>query len=156
MTFTPSHTEFLAIPSRDAAIADYVETKKALAALQQLEREKRATLYTTLFPGNVDTTETLDLGNGFKLKATGSLNYRLTFSTKDDGDKPLQNALDAIEKTGNEGAFIADRLVRWKPELSVSEYKKLETASPIKALIDSVLTITPGSPTLELVLPKDK
>jgi hypothetical protein len=152
---TPTIADFNAIPSRDAAIADWHNTKAALKALTELEREKRAVLYTNLFPGNVDTTATIDLGApGYKLKATGSLNYKLQFSTKEDGRKALDEALDRISKTGNEGAFLVDRLVQWKPELSVGEYKKLDSDGEIKKIIDAVLTITPGSPTLEFVTPK--
>lgn len=154
MTYTPDMAAFNALPSRDHAIADWNATKAALKTLIELEREKRAVLYTSLFPGNVDTTETLELPNGYKFKGKGSLNYKLQFSTKEDGQKALDEALDKIEKTGNEGPFIAERLVKWKPELSVSEYKALASDSPIKKIIDSVLTITPGSPELELVSPK--
>lgn len=158
MTITINAAEnmevFNAIPSRDHAIIDWQNTKNALKALIELEREKRATLYKNLFPNNVDTTETVDLPNGYKFKAKGTLNYKLEFSTKEDGAKNLDAAIDAIEKIGNEGTFIAERLVKWKPELSVSEYKALAADSPIKKIIDGVLTITPGSPELELVPPK--
>jgi hypothetical protein len=154
MPITNTAAEFAAITNRDAAIADWVATKAEFNRLQQLEREKRALLYQTLFPGNVDTTETIDLGGDFKFKATGTLNYKLKFSKKENGADDLNAALDAIEKTGNEGTFIAERLVTWSPELAVGEYKKLAADSPIKAAIDAVLTITPGSPTLELVKPK--
>lgn len=145
---------FNAIRTREAAIIDWQNTKKAFNTLQQLEREKRAALYKGLFPNNVDTTETLELADGWQFKAKGALNYKLEFSTKENGDAKLNTALDEIEKTGNEGSFIAERLVKWKPELSVSEYKALSADSPIKKIIDRVLTITPGSPELELVPPK--
>lgn len=154
MPFTNDEAAFRAIPDRNAAINDWLETKAEFTRLQALERAKRAVLYQTLAPGNVDTTETVDLGGDYKLKLTGSLNYKLQYSQKENGDAALNAAIDAIEKAGNEGPFIADRLIKWTPELAVGEYKKLDPNGKIKPLIDAVLTITPGSPTLEFVKPK--
>lgn len=156
MQFTQTIEDFNSIQTRDQAIADWKATKAEFNRLQQLEREKRAALYKGLFPNNIDTTETIELGGGYLFKATGSLNYKLAFSKKENGDAALNAVLDQIEKTGNEGAFLAERLVTWEPSLAVGEYKKLAADSPIKRLLDTVLTITPGSPTLELVEPKTK
>jgi hypothetical protein len=83
------------------------------------------------------------------------LNYKL--ATKDEA---LDKALDGVEKMGEKGKLIAERLVKFDPRLSVSEYRALDpkdkTDAAIKKLIDSVLTITPGSPQLEIIAPKSK
>jgi hypothetical protein len=50
------------------------------------------------------------------------------------------------------GVELAQRLVNWKPELSVSEYKKLPDAA--RVIIDNVLTIKPATPTIEVKVAK--
>lgn len=69
-------------------------------------------------------------------------NYRL--ANKDDVDE----ALNKLENLGNEGVFIAERIVKWKPELSLSEYRDL--APQYKTIIDEVLTITPATPSVKI------
>lgn len=47
-----------------------------------------------------------------------------------------------------------DDVIRWKPELAVTVYRNL-TADQIH-LVDQCLEIKPGSPSLDLVAPKEK
>jgi hypothetical protein len=56
-------------------------------------------------------------------------------------------------------AAIAERIVKWKPDLSVSEYETLaasenETDIKAKTLIDAILTVKPASPQLTFEPPK--
>ncbi len=66
------------------------------------------------------------------------------------------DAIEALEIGG--GSLLANRLIKWKPELVASEYEKLnpefELDIKAKALIDSILTIKPASPQLTLEEPK--
>jgi hypothetical protein len=105
------------------------------------------------FAPSKEGTNNFDLGNGYKLKIVTGTNYKL-----DDNEK-VQGILDQIERIGNKGAFIAERLIGWTPRLSVSEYKKLgetddASETKIKELIDTVISTSPASPTVEIVTPK--
>lgn len=138
--------------NRDALIMKWQDSVKALAAAKEAEAELRKTVLTECFDFDKDDregTENVELGKGFKLKAVFKLNRRLN-----NKDEAVDKVLSKIEKSGAEGEFIADRLVKWKPELALSEYKKLP--EKFKKLIDGVLTATPGTPSLELVEPKSK
>lgn len=115
-------------------------------AANEKERQLRAEVI-KLFSERADDAmasgvENVATGIG-TLKITHKLNYNL--GNADLVDK----ALDAIEKSQEGGNVIAERLVKWKPELSVREYKLLTPKQ--KALIDAVLTITPGAASIEIV-----
>lgn len=87
--------------------------------------------------------ENVDTGMG-KIKITHKLEYKFTGVPNDR----IDTMLDAIEKSQEGGNVIAERLVIWKPELSVSEYKRLMPQQ--KALVDAILTIKPASKSIEL------
>lgn len=140
---------------RDNNILAWQNAAKQLDAIKTLEMELRNKVFGDNFPDANVGTNNLDLGMGYKLKGVRKLNYNLA-----NGEGQTEKALDEISKLGNEGVFIAERLVGWTPKLSLTEYNKLEGSNPthkrIKAIIDSVLTITDGAPTLEVVPPKGK
>jgi len=138
--------------NRDNKILAWQEAVKTIAAAKDAEAALRKEVLKECFNFESDEregTENVELGNGYKLKAVFKLNRRL-----DNKDEGVDKALTKIEKSGPEGQFVADRLVKWKPELSLSEYKKLP--DKFKKLIDEVLTASPGTPSLELVEPKAK
>lgn len=120
------------------------------------EMALRKELMAMAFPTAVEGTNNFDLGHGYTLKGVKKLTYDL--NNKADAGYPTDKAYDEIVALGNEGAFLAERLIVYKPELSVSEYKKLDPNNPthvqIKAIIDEVLTIKDASPTLEVATPK--
>lgn len=118
--------------------------RKEIKKWQAAEREFRMAIVNAKFPDADEGTHTVELVDGYKLKVNVRMNYNL------DKDK-VEVALDAIEKTGNEGTFIAERLVRFKPELSLSEYRNL--APQYRNLINEALTIKRAIPDLELVEP---
>lgn len=138
--------------NRDELLTAWKEAKAALDRYKALESEHRKSVVETFSqdakPGH-SGTENVDVGWGYKLKIVHGLTYKL--DNANDGEK-LDKVLDQIEKSMEGGNIIAERLVKWKPELSVSEYKLLSPAN--KALIDSVLTITDATPTVTLVAPK--
>lgn len=144
------------ITARDQLVMQWEQAKKASDNAIALERTLRTQVVDLCFPADTRKvgTNNLDLGRGVKLKAVTGLRYTLD---KADDAARTNAAVDAIEQTGNEGEFIAERLVKWKPELSVSEYKKLDMTNPthkrIKDIIDGVLTITPESAQVEIIYP---
>ncbi len=140
-----------ATKTNDQLIGEWEAAAKQLAHFKALEATARKAMVDRMFPNNagLSGTKNADLANGYKLKAVFKLNYSL--NNKDDA---VDKALSKIEKTGPEGQFVANRLVKWKPELSVSEYNELEPK--FKKIIDEVLKISDGTPSVEIVAPKEK
>ena len=125
--------------------------KKALKAAQALESSLRSEVLQELydFGGESDLregTENLELGNGYKLKAVFKVSRKL-----ENKNGETQAAVNTIAGMEN-GLIYAERLVKWTPELSVSEYKKLP--DNIRAVIDECVTSKAATPSLEIVEPK--
>lgn len=131
------------------------------------ENTKRLEVFGLLFDKPTRGTNRFDFGNGYKVKLTYQLTYKLGDKELVDpvlGEKvpietQVEGTLDAIRALGPEAALLADRLVKWEPKLSETEYYKLREDIPIEAevkkLIESILTITPpGSPQLAIEEPK--
>ena len=139
--------------NRDAKILAWEAAVKALAAAKDAEAALRKEVLAEAFAFDPEAlregTENFELGNGYKLKAVFKISRNLN-----NENEAVDKVLSKIEKTGPEGAFIAERLVKWKPELSVSEYKKLP--EKFKKLFDEVVTSKESMPSLELVAPKSK
>lgn len=126
--------------------------KKALGAAKALEASLRQEVLKDFydFGGEADLregTENLELGNGYKLKATFKLSRKL-----ENKNGETYKALFAIAENFEGGKLYAERLVKWSPDLSVSEYKKLP--ADIRAVIDECLTSKAATPSLEIVEPK--
>ena len=139
--------------NRDAKILAWEESVKALAAAKEAEAALRREALAEAFQFDPEAlregTENFELGNGYKLKAVFKISRNLN-----NENEAVDKVLSKIEKTGPEGVFIAERLVKWKPELSVTEYKKLP--EKFKKMIDEVVTSKEATPSLELVAPKSK
>lgn len=137
--------------NRDDLLLNWKNAKDALETAKAVELALRQQVIDVEFSGHKEEgTETHNLGEGWKVKAVFKLNYTVDKETIDD-------ALTAIEETGPEGKFIAGRLIKFKPELAVSEYRLLCDEHPeFKRIVDAALTIKPGTPSLELVPPKAK
>jgi hypothetical protein len=139
---------------KDKVLLEWQAAKQAMDITKGREMSLRLAVFELLVPNPIEGMNTVALGNGYELKAEHNFNYKL-------GEKAeVEAALDEIEACGTEGKFIAERLVKWKAEPSVTEYRKLDTESAnhrqIKTIIDRVLTIKPGTPALEIKAPKGK
>jgi hypothetical protein len=131
-------------------LKDAVETAKAA------EMDLRKYIVSRAFPNKTEGANIKELGAGYSLKAGIKYNYNL-----DPDNKKVQEALDRIRKIGNEGTFIADRIVSWKPTFVLTEYRALledksETATQILGIVHDILTITEAAPSLEIKSPKVK
>ena len=131
---------------RMAVLDAWIAAKRAFLDAQTKERELRAEVL-ALFSDRMNDSmasgvENVDTGIG-KLKVTHKLEYKLDA----DNDK-VDAMLDKIEKSQEGGNVIAERLVVWKPEISVREYKLLAPAQ--KAVVDTILTIKQASKSVEL------
>ena len=138
--------------TKEQTMQEWIDAEKALKAAKDTEMELRKKVI-SLFPdleAKEEGTVYTDLANGWRLKAVKKQNYNL----KGDIEKALNNYENAAGTPEEKGRreVITERLVKWKPELSISEYR--EADKELLKVLESVLTITPGSPALELVAPK--
>jgi hypothetical protein len=142
---------------RDAVLLNWQEAKLALEKAKVAEMDWRKYIVKRAFPNPEEGTNTAELGNGYELKAVIKYNYKL-----DADNEKIERGLDEIRKTGNQGAFIADRLVSWTPNFLVTEYRNLqaqaddgsEEAKKMLNIVNSFLTIDEGAPTLNIKEPK--
>ncbi len=134
--------------SRDELLLRWAKLKTELEKVKTLEMELRKYIVKSMFPNSKEGTNNLELGNGYKLKVDIKYNYKI------DNEK-IDGVLEEIAKTGNEGHVIAERLIKWAPSLSLTEYRNIINKD-IKKKIDSILTITDGAPTLSIIEPKTK
>ena len=138
-------------------IAQHDAAKAVLEAAKNSEMEARLMVGNYAFPvsGRKEGVNNLELDDGRVVKLGHKLNYKL----KGDNDaiEKVEEACDAI---GNEGSFLVERIITWEAKFSKSEYNKLDEANPthvkVKKLIDGVLEISNGTPSLEVKEPKAK
>jgi len=142
---------------RDALLMEWDKLKKAVETAKAAEMEMRKFIVKKAFPEAKEGMNTQELGNGYQLKAGVKLNYNLVDNTT------VEKCLDDISKIGNQGPFIADRLVGWTPRFLLTEYRKLqdeaetsEEAKQIIKIVNEMLVITQAAPTLEIKEPKKK
>lgn len=150
------------IPQRDAKIKAWLNAKDALAVAKDAEMALRNEVTEMLFENPTKGTQRYPLGNGYNVKLVYGTTYilgaeRLPWQERATLVEAVQEKCDLL---GNEGPALADRLFKWKPELDVSEYEKLDEAFPIqaaiKAHIDEILITKPASPQLDFEVPKVK
>jgi hypothetical protein len=127
-------------------LASWQAAKIAAANAVMNERDLRAKVIET-FSTETDEmksgVENIDLGfDKWELKITHAVDYKLA-----DSDA-VKMALAQIAASIEGGSIIADRLVKFKPELSASEYKLLNGGQ--RAIINRVLTIKPASKSIEI------
>lgn len=114
-----------------------------LEALKARELELRLQVAEFYFPEADDEGSTsMDLGEGWKLTLVKRVNRSMANS---------KGETDAIVK--QLPPEVAEKVVGWKPELKLREYRKL--APEYRAVLDSVVTTRPGTPALKLVPPKE-
>jgi len=135
---------------RDSKIQEWIQLKQKLDSVKAFEMELRKEITDYVFGDRATAVESfyekMNLGNGYGLKATQKLNYKL-----DEQDR-IVVVIDKLTELGK--AETASNVFKWKVELSESAYKKLDPEA--KALVDEVLSIKIGSPVLEFIEPKAK
>lgn len=133
------------------------ETMNKLAAWQELvakikaeakplidqEMAMRKELFAELIPNPKEGTQYIELANGWRLKGIHKLDRKID-----------EAALDGVKEQLRQNGVNPDLLVEYKPSLKSATYKELTAEQ--KAIFDHALIMKPGSPTLELVPPKEK
>lgn len=82
------------------------------------------------------------IGGGYVLSNTIKYTYKINNENKRELDKALSRLPDDV----------SDRLVTWKPTLSLTEYRRLNDRH--KAIADSFITTTEAAPAVEIKEPK--
>lgn len=134
--------------TQDQVLLEWQKARDELLRAANVEMTMRRAVIATFFPTaapDEEGTRNYELGNEWKLKAVFKLNYNVD-------KKNVDTMLDTLEKTGDDGKFIAERIINWSPSLSVKEYRELSDEQ--KKIVDTVITIKPGTPSLEIVEPK--
>lgn len=156
-----------AIKARDDIINAWLNAKTAFLVHQERERLARAEMVELLFPTPKKGTQRFPLPAGYAVKLVQSYKYELCKEEKLDAQGNKIKVSDQvylleeeISRCGDEAPALLERLIKWTPELSGSEYEKLDVTFPaqaaIKQLIDAQLVIKPASPQVEFEEPKKK
>lgn len=145
------------VAERDKTLMAWETSKKEVEAAKEKEMQLRKKAVALMHdPSRTGSTENVDLGGGWK--ATFKVPVKYSFVKNVDGktDKAkIERALSKIEKDGEAGELVAERLVKWTPELSLTEYKQLPEKY-LKIINEVLETSTDGAPTLEIKEPKAK
>ena len=140
----------------DKFLHNHSALKAALEVAKEAELEARKLAVMFMHdPAKSGTTENVELGGGYKATMKVPVRYGFVQNAEGKTDKArIEKALSKIEKTGQAGELIAERLVKWTPELSLTEYKQLP--DNFRKIIDDVIVTSEGTPTLEIKEPKAK
>lgn len=139
--------------NQDGMLMLWQNTKAELDRVKEMEMERRKICVNFLVPTKQEGTTNVALGGDWNAKVVNKFNYKLD----SDNDK-VWAGLEQIEKLGNEGKFVADRLVSWTPNFLLSEYRQLQEdaekgsifAKQALEIITTFMTITDAAPTLEV------
>ena len=138
------------IPEREVTLEhlkEWYEIKQQLDELKNKEVVMRQFITAGLFPEPTEGTNThpLNDGTGAVAKMTHVINRKVDEELYDELEKSLQtdNNLPRLDLT---------KLVRWKPEVSIKEYRTLTDEE--RHLFDQALVIKPGMPGLDIMIPK--
>lgn len=142
--------------SKDDILLAWDDIKNKITALKEQEMDLRKYIVKRAFPDASEGTNKQELGNGYELKAVVKFNYRL------EDNKKVEAGLDKISAMGNDGSFIAERLVSWTPNFLLTEYRELQArakegsqaAKDMLAVVNEFLIITDAAPTVEIKAPK--
>lgn len=113
-----------------------------------IEREQalRKEVFALFFPEPTEGTNNFGLEADWKLKGVYKIDRKID-----------EAALPAVQSQLRELGVNPDPLVKMTPSLDTKAYKSLQTLNADACKVfEQALTIKPGSPTLELVAPKEK
>lgn len=116
------------------------EELKKLRAAEMLLRQK---IFKAFFPVPSEGTNNHELSDGWMLKGKHTINRDI-----DPG------AFQVLRKQFEDAGIHPDALVQYKPSLVKREYNMLTEEQ--RHLFDQALIVKPGSPSLEIVLPKKR
>jgi hypothetical protein len=136
--------------NKDGILKAWQESRENLDQWKEREAALRKAVFELEFPSPTEGTQRIPLGNGYQLKAVYPLRYECG-NKQADCDR-VEAGLTELATLGQEAAFVADRLVKWLPEIAIKEYRDLKPE--YKVIVDKFVTIKPGMPQLEIEAPK--
>ena len=119
----------------------WFQLQEQLTKLKDQEMALRKKIFAGKFPDPQEGTNTLALSDGYVLKGQYKIDRMV--------DEAVLTTLNSVFK---EHKIDVKKLVIYKPELSIREYRLL-TEEQMK-LFDQALLIKPGSPAMEITKPK--
>jgi hypothetical protein len=140
--------------SQSALLAAWQSAKSDLDIAKEAEAQLRATVGLSIFADADIGANTIELGGGYRATYTKKMNYTLAaplYAPEMSVNDAVEVMAEAMRKASNEGAFIFSRLVKWKPELSLTEYKQLP--DNLKKIVDQYVVSREGAPTLVIKEP---
>ena len=123
-----------------AKLEKWYEVQKNLAKVKDEEAKLRKEVFKLFFPNPIEGTNTTELDDGWVLKGVHKLNRKVN-----------ETALLTVQKRKGMDEVVKN-VIAYKPSLKKTEYNKLPDAK--KNVLDGALVMTPGTPSLEVVLPK--
>lgn len=148
MQTTIQNASTLVFEDRETLILFHAEIATVAAYSKYLEMLWRLKVADDCFPEHAEEgTETLELGEGWKLTAAFKNSYKVDEAT-------IRDDLQKVSDLGAAYGEAVKGLIKYKPEVSVTVYKTL--SDEIKDIINNSLTIKPGVPTLKLIEPNAK
>lgn len=131
-------------------LATWFKKKAQLAKLKGEEAMLRSRIFKHYFPtpteGSKDNKVPLNDGTGAILQA----DYVINRTVDEQQLEALREAMFA--EGSNLPQLDLAKLIKWKPELSITEYRKLSETE--RHTLDQALVIKPGSPQMEIKIPK--
>ncbi len=147
--------------SPEQLVADWESKQLTLAAAKEAEKAARDAVAKAYFANPRVGTNKHDLTGGYVLKMQHGVTRKFVVPTnfpKSHPDKEptvtdaVEHLAERLRRSSNEGAFIADRLIKYEYSLSESEYKKLP--DDLRKIVDEYIESKPKTPIMELVEPK--
>lgn len=123
------------------ALLEWDQVKKDAALLAQREMELRMFVFKAGFKDPKEGTNKRPLAGGYVLNAVHKINRTID-----------RAALPTMNELLTEKGVSPDSIIQYKPELSVSGYKA--QSDEVRAIVDMAIVAKPGTPSLEIVLPK--
>lgn len=117
--------------------------QQQMKAIREEEMELRQKIFAAYFENAEEGTNNHTLPDGFILKGKRVVNRSV--------DKA---ALNVLAEDLRKADVNVDELIEWKPSLKLSAYRKLNKDQIW--VVDQVLVVKDGSPSLEIVAPKDR
>lgn len=145
--------------NRDQLLVMWQEAKTKLQTVKEHELELRKYIVKRAFPNGKEGMNTLELGNGYTLKAGVKFNYSLKDNIAVDA------GLEKLSKSGNDGSFIAERLISWTPNFLLTEYRQIQKDAAegnplaierLKIIATFLIIKDDAAPSLEIKEPKRK
>lgn len=137
-----------------AELSKWYLLKKQLAEVKTAESLMRSRIAKFFFPTPDEGTNTHPLkdGTGANLKMVHTIDRKVDEGELEALREALAKAEDNREDNLHGLEFDFSKLIVWKPELKIAEYRKLTDAQ--REVFDRVLVVKPGMPQLDITIPK--